>query len=81
MLSLNTNVSVPKVRRKQKNLGKNLFLLEEGEKRRIWSRIHYQNVMDPEHWSMQIYFMMQFMSFYIESFVGTHCSVYALKQN
>jgi hypothetical protein len=61
MLSLNTNVNVPKVRKTQKNFGKTFFFVEEGREEKDQEKAPepdpFQNVMDPEHWSMQICFI------------------------
>ncbi len=57
MMSLNTNVNVPKVRNKQKNLGKTFIFVEEGREEKDTEPDTYHNITDPEHWSMQLYFM------------------------
>jgi hypothetical protein len=48
MLSLNTNVNVPKVRKKQKNLGKKLIFVGEEREKKDLEPDPCQNVMDPE---------------------------------
>jgi hypothetical protein len=84
MLSLNTNVNVPKVRKTQKNFVKTFFCWRrergegsgEGSGAGSIPKCHGSGTLVNANM-----FYDAFMCFYFESFIGTHYVVYAVKQN